>query len=79
VGNIIIQAAGYLPGFYVGIFLPDRIGRVPQQFWTCIMVCILYAIWAGISTQSVHTPTVGLMLIFVLWDKVIVVKMMYSL
>ncbi|KAJ5487395.1 hypothetical protein N7530_001695 [Penicillium desertorum] len=27
VGNIIIQAAGYLPGFYVGIFLPDRIGR----------------------------------------------------
>ncbi|KAJ6152855.1 hypothetical protein N7497_007174 [Penicillium chrysogenum] len=27
VGNIIIQAAGYLPGFYVGIFLPDCIGR----------------------------------------------------
>ncbi|KAJ5276380.1 hypothetical protein N7524_002533 [Penicillium chrysogenum] len=26
VGNIIIQAAGYLPGFYVGIFLPDCIG-----------------------------------------------------
>ncbi|KAJ5846507.1 hypothetical protein N7534_010176 [Penicillium rubens] len=47
VGNIIIQAAGYLPGFYVGIFLPDCIGRVRQQFWTCIVVCILYAIWAG--------------------------------
>ncbi|KAJ5944369.1 hypothetical protein N7516_004537 [Penicillium verrucosum] len=27
VGNVIIQVAGYLPGFYVGIFLPDRIGR----------------------------------------------------
>ncbi|KAJ5615918.1 hypothetical protein N7537_001032 [Penicillium hordei] len=66
VGNIIIQAAGYLPGFYVGIFLPDRIGRVRQQFWTSIMVSILYAIWAGISTQSAHTPTAGLMVIFAL-------------
>ncbi|KAJ5863923.1 uncharacterized protein N7529_005839 [Penicillium soppii] len=66
IGNIIVQAAGYLPGFYVGIFLPDRIGRVRQQFWTCIMVCILYAIWAGISVQSVHTPTAGLMVIFAL-------------
>ncbi|KAJ5804759.1 uncharacterized protein N7518_001062 [Penicillium psychrosexuale] len=66
VGNIIIQVAGYLPGFYVGIFLPDRIGRVRQQFWTSIMVCILYAIWAGISTQSAHTPTAGLMVIFAL-------------
>lgn len=66
VGNIIIQAAGYLPGFYVGIFLPDCIGRVRQQFWTCIVVCILYAIWAGISTQSAHPPTAGLMIIFAL-------------
>ncbi|KAJ6079222.1 hypothetical protein N7467_008975 [Penicillium canescens] len=66
VGNIIIQAAGFLPGFYVGIFLPDRIGRVRQQFCTCIIVCILYAIWAGISTQSAHTPTAGLMVIFAL-------------
>ncbi|OGE58365.1 hypothetical protein PENARI_c001G05573 [Penicillium arizonense] len=66
VGNIIIQAAGFLPGFYVGIFLPDRIGRVRQQFYTCIIVCILYAIWAGISTQSAHTPTAGLMVIFAL-------------
>lgn len=30
------------------------------------MVCILYAIWAGISVQSVHTPTAGLMVIFAL-------------
>ncbi|KAJ5236436.1 hypothetical protein N7489_006527 [Penicillium chrysogenum] len=66
VGNIIIQAAGYLPGFYVGIFLPDCIGRVRQQFWTCIVVCILYAIWAGVSTQSAHPPTAGLMIIFAL-------------
>ncbi|KAJ5748743.1 uncharacterized protein N7511_010439 [Penicillium nucicola] len=66
VGNIIVQAAGYLPGFYVGIFLPDRIGRVRQQLYTCLMVCILYAIWAGISTQSAHTSTAGLMVIFAL-------------
>lgn len=30
------------------------------------MVCILYAIWAGISTQSANTPTAGLMVIFAL-------------
>lgn len=66
IGNIIVQAAGFLPGFYVGIFLPDRIGRVRQQFYTCIMVCILYAIWAGISTKSAHTSTAGLMVIFAL-------------
>ncbi|KAJ5175115.1 uncharacterized protein N7482_000992, partial [Penicillium canariense] len=77
VGNIIIQAAaslsGYLPGFYVGIFLPDRIGRVRQQFWSCIGVSILYAIWAGISTSSAHTPTAGLMVIFALSQFVLTV------
>lgn len=55
---------GYLPGFYVGIFLPDRIGRVRQQFWTCIGVCIMYAIWAGISSPNAHTSTAGLMVVF---------------
>ncbi|KAJ6007755.1 hypothetical protein N7540_011731 [Penicillium herquei] len=55
---------GYLPGFYVGIFLPDRIGRVRQQLFTCGMVCILYAIWAGISSPGVQTSTGGLMAIF---------------
>ncbi|KAJ5094277.1 hypothetical protein N7456_010138 [Penicillium angulare] len=64
IGNIIVQAAGYLPGFYVGIFLPDRIGRVPQQLYTCGMVCIMYAIWAGISSPGAHTFTGGLMAIF---------------
>ncbi|KAJ5724691.1 hypothetical protein N7493_006419 [Penicillium malachiteum] len=64
IGNIIIQAAGYIPGFYVGIFLPDRIGRVRQQLFTCGMVCILYAIWAGISSPGVHTSTGGFMAIF---------------
>lgn len=66
IGNIIIMAAGNLPGFYVGIFLPDRIGRVRQQFYACIGVGILYAIWAGISTQNAHTSTAGLMVIFAL-------------
>ncbi|KAH8697400.1 major facilitator superfamily domain-containing protein [Talaromyces proteolyticus] len=64
VGNLIVQCAGYLPGFYVGIFLPDKIGRVRQQFYSCLTVCILYAIWAGISSPGVHTSTAGLMVIF---------------
>ncbi|KAJ5646484.1 hypothetical protein N7490_002856 [Penicillium lividum] len=64
VGNIIVQTAGYVPGFYVGIFLPDRIGRVRQQLYTCGAVCILYAIWAGISSPGAHTSTGGLMAIF---------------
>lgn len=55
---------GYLPGFYVGIFLPDIIGRVRQQFYACIIVSRLYAIWAGISSSSAHTSTAGLMVIF---------------
>lgn len=53
-----------MPGFYVGIFLPDRIGRTHQQLYSCIAVCILYAIWAGISSPSAHTSTAGLMIIF---------------
>ncbi|KAJ5928690.1 hypothetical protein N7466_007646 [Penicillium verhagenii] len=64
IGNIIVQAAGYLPGFYVGIFLPDRIGRVRQQLFACGTVCVLYAIWAGISSPGTHTSTGGLMVIF---------------
>ncbi|KAJ5923465.1 hypothetical protein N7454_008710 [Penicillium verhagenii] len=64
IGNIIVQAAGYLPGFYVGIFLPDRIGRVRQQLFACGTVCVLYAIWAGISSPGTHTSTGGLMAIF---------------
>lgn len=58
------SSQGYLPGFYVGIFLPDRLGRVRQQLYTCGLVCILYAIWAGISSPSAHTSTGGLMAIF---------------
>ncbi|CAI7636163.1 hypothetical protein N7533_013679 [Penicillium manginii] len=64
IGNIIVQSAGYLPGFYVGIFLPDRIGRVRQQFLTCVGVCVMYAIWAGISSPTAHTSTAGLMIVF---------------
>lgn len=61
VGNIIVQASGYLPGFVVGIFLPDMFGRVRVQFWGCIMMCIIYAVWAGVTN---HTSTGGLMAIF---------------
>lgn len=60
-GNIIVQAAGYLPGFYIGIFLPDLVGRVRLQFWGCIAMTVIYAIWAGVTN---HTSTGGLMTIF---------------
>ncbi|KAF2164026.1 hypothetical protein M409DRAFT_57122 [Zasmidium cellare ATCC 36951] len=61
IGNIIVSCAGYLPGFYVAIFLPDIIGRVRQQFYSSIVVCILYAIWAGVTN---HVSTGGLIAIF---------------
>ncbi|KAJ4148008.1 hypothetical protein LMH87_002497 [Akanthomyces muscarius] len=64
VGNIIIQSAGYLPGFYIGIPLADSIGRIRQQLYMSCCGCVLYAIWAGISVPSAHTSTAGLMVIF---------------
>ncbi|KIV79366.1 hypothetical protein PV11_06929 [Exophiala sideris] len=63
VGNVIVSAAGYLPGFYIGIFLPDLIGRINQQFWCSVGVTILYAIWAGVTN---HTSTGGLVTLFTL-------------
>lgn len=55
---------GYLPGFYAGIPLADAVGRVRQQLFTSVAVCILYAIWAGISDPGLHTSVAGLMVIF---------------
>ena len=63
VGNIIVCAAGYLPGFYFAILLPDRIGRVNQQFICSALAAVLYAIWAGVTT---HTSTGGLITLFTL-------------
>ncbi|CAD6565106.1 MAG: Inorganic phosphate transporter pho84 [Tremellales sp. Tagirdzhanova-0007] len=63
IGNIIVQAAGYLPGFFIGIFLADWMGRVRQQFIFCVLTSILYAIWAGVSTRP-DTPVGGLMTLF---------------
>jgi MFS transporter, PHS family, inorganic phosphate transporter len=65
VGNIIVQSAGYLPGYYIGLFLPDLIGRVRQQFWGSLLVSILYAIWAGVSSLS-NASTGALMTLFTL-------------
>ncbi|KAJ9610245.1 hypothetical protein H2200_005022 [Cladophialophora chaetospira] len=63
VGNIIVASAGYLPGYYIGIFLPDWIGRVKQQFYCSAIVACLYAIWAGVLN---HSSTGGLITIFTL-------------
>ncbi|KAK3672049.1 hypothetical protein LTR78_008019 [Recurvomyces mirabilis] len=63
VGNLIVDIAGYLPGFYLAIFLPDRIGRVRQQWILSAVVAVLYAIWAGVTD---HTSTGGLITIFTL-------------
>lgn len=54
---------GYLPGFYIGVFLPDLIGRINQQFWCSVIVAVLYAIWAGVLH---HANTGGLVTIFTL-------------
>ena len=63
VGNIIVLSAGYLPGYYLAIFLPDWMGRVRQQFIGAVIVTILYAIWAGFSKTA---STAGLMVLFTL-------------
>ncbi|KAJ6095554.1 hypothetical protein N7486_006300 [Penicillium sp. IBT 16267x] len=53
IGNIIVQTAGYLPGFYVGIFLPDRIGRVRQQLYSCgIQSSDTWVFWVHASTAA---------------------------
>ncbi|BCS21077.1 inorganic phosphate transporter Pho84 [Aspergillus puulaauensis] len=71
VGNIIVQSAGYLPGFILGIPLPDRLGRVNQQFYASALVSILYAIWAGIMAPSISTSKGGLLTMFTLCQLVI--------
>jgi PHS family inorganic phosphate transporter-like MFS transporter len=54
---------GYLPGYYIGIFLPDLVGRVRQQFYLSALVAVIYAIWAGVSN---HTSKGGLVTLFTL-------------
>ena len=56
-----INILGYLTGFYVGVFLPDKIGRVKQQFICSAIVSVLYAIWAGVANTA---STGGLMTLF---------------
>jgi PHS family inorganic phosphate transporter-like MFS transporter len=43
---------GNLPSVYLGIFLPDLIGRRQLQFWSTIIAAILYAVWAGVSETA---------------------------
>ena len=60
-GNIIVQCAGYLPGFYIAIFLPETLGRVRQQCIFSVAVAVVYAIWAGVSNVA---STGGLIALF---------------
>ncbi|KIV82675.1 hypothetical protein PV11_04769 [Exophiala sideris] len=52
VGNLIVIGAGYLPGWFVGIFLPDWMGRKAQQFWFSLAAAVVYAIWAGLTNHA---------------------------
>ncbi|KAK4940636.1 hypothetical protein LTR10_019266 [Elasticomyces elasticus] len=52
VGNIIVQLAGWMPGVYMGVFLPDILGRRVLQCGTCVLACVFFAIWAGVSDVS---------------------------
>ena len=47
----------------MGIFLPDLMGRVRQQFIFSALAAVLYAIWAGVTDI---TSTGGLMVLFTL-------------
>lgn len=58
-----MSCAGYLPGFYAAIFLPNRIGRIRQQFLGSAIAAVLYAVWAGVTG---HTSTGGLIALFTL-------------
>lgn len=61
VGNIIQVSAGYVPGYWVGIFLPDWLGHRRQQFLGGAAMTVLYAVWVGVTN---HTSTGGLITLF---------------
>lgn len=63
IGNVIQVSAGYMPGYWLGIFLPDIVGRVRQQFLGSAIVALLYAICAGVGD---NTSTTGLTVLFTL-------------
>ncbi|KAH9824452.1 General substrate transporter [Teratosphaeria destructans] len=63
VGNVIVSVAGYTPGYYLAIPLPDKIGRIRQQFTFSCIVGFLYALWAGVLDGT--TPA-GLVVLFTL-------------
>ncbi|OBT94200.1 Inorganic phosphate transporter pho84 [Pseudogymnoascus verrucosus] len=63
IGNIIVAAAGFLPGYYAAIPLLDILGRVRQQWIGCCLVATLYAIWAGVANI---TSAGGLIALFTL-------------
>ncbi|KAF2159313.1 hypothetical protein M409DRAFT_30190 [Zasmidium cellare ATCC 36951] len=49
IGNLIVLFAGAIPGVYVGVFLPDLLGRRKTQLLSCLAASILFAIWAGVA------------------------------
>lgn len=52
---------GFLPGYYLAMFLPDLLGRVRQQIIYSLAVAVFYAIWAGVTS---HTSAGGLLTLF---------------
>ncbi|CAK7201925.1 hypothetical protein SEUCBS139899_004641 [Sporothrix eucalyptigena] len=61
VGNIIQVSAGYVPGYWIGIFLPDILGHRRQQILGSAIITVIYAIWAGVTN---HTSTGGLVTLY---------------
>lgn len=54
-GNLIGQAAGYLPGYIPAIWLPQLLGRIKMQIIFCFMAMVIFAVWAGV----VNTASTG--------------------
>ncbi|CAH0020165.1 unnamed protein product [Clonostachys rhizophaga] len=52
VGNLVVVSTSYLPSWFIGIFLPDLIGRRAQQLYGSLLVAVIYAIWTGVTNNA---------------------------
>lgn len=60
IGNIIVVFAGNLPGVFVGVFLPDLMGRRTLQIASALLAMLLYAVWAGVSSTATSGGLIAL-------------------